>query len=458
MFKIISLFIVCSVAVMADHATAYISAYHEYDFASTVGGTVVVTKKNDTAHTVSYSLKMRAVSATNGSLYIAAAAKSCAEEANANMAPGTAENFEWKDGKTNGLFDVLTNFTLSEAQFPAVVVQDGAGKRVGCGVLRKDKASMSLVRMGDYPGYNGTAVRRGIVWISSNDTNTTLNYFLSGVSRNSTGGIHIHAGMSCTLGKVFGHYWNNETLPNRDPWETNWTSNNVSTATGMISVNTGHHEQETVGRTVVVHDADAGGKYTTVGCGVIASTASLSKYYNYNGSVPDGVVRLVSVDGTTNEVSFVISGLIPNTTGQVHIHNNTSCDGPAGPHYYYQMSNDPWNKTNCPLTSNAAGVAIGSFNLSYGYSFAQSLQHVVVVHDANGIMVACGVLSGVLSPSPAPTAAPAAPTAAPAVAPTAGATPSAAPVSPTAAASTASTTAVVGYFALLASILVVFAY
>ena len=108
----------------------------------------------------------------------------------------------------------------------------------------------------------------------------------------------------------------------------------------------------------------------------------MAKYPGYAGALGvSGSVRVFPKDATTQTVSFVLAGLEASKIGQVHVHSGTSCgtDGDVGGHYWNSASGaaDPWTKDNCPVSSNAAGVAIGSFDLAYGYDTMGSLAHTV---------------------------------------------------------------------------------
>ena len=77
----------------------------------------------------------------------------------------------------------------------------------------------------------------------------------------------------------------------------------------------------------------------------------------------------------------------------MHIHEGTSCDtdGDVGGHYWDASLADPWTEDATKYETNA-GKAQGSFQLNSGYTFDGNVGHVVVVHNAGGNRVACGVL------------------------------------------------------------------
>ena len=103
----------------------------------------------------------------------------------------------------------------------------------------------------------------------------------------------------------------------------------------------------------------------------------MASYPGYTGNVNvRGAVRVFPKDIKTTTVAFTLAGLEPLLVGQAHIHVGTSCDD-AGGHYYTSNIADPWTKANCPVTANAAGVAVSSFDIAYGYDTLSSLGHTV---------------------------------------------------------------------------------
>ena len=108
----------------------------------------------------------------------------------------------------------------------------------------------------------------GTVVVTQKDFDTlTLTYKLQGLTATDgdTGGLHIHAGMSCATdaGK---HFYDNTTgTAKTDPWTTTWQQTAGAVSGTFDIAGTGYTAQEVLARTIVVHDK--GG--VKVGCGVI---------------------------------------------------------------------------------------------------------------------------------------------------------------------------------------------
>ena len=108
-----------------------------------------------------------------------------------------------------------------------------------------------------------------------------LNYALTGLAVNGSGGIHIHTGSSCrSATEVGAHLWHHED--GDDPWKSaKYAVSSGSkffkySADGELRIECGLEIAEVVNRTVVVHDPDG----VKTGCGVLTNnskrTASLT--------------------------------------------------------------------------------------------------------------------------------------------------------------------------------------
>eukprot|EP00038_Savillea_parva_P007018 m.167308 g.167308 ORF g.167308 m.167308 type:complete len:1079 (-) comp12809_c0_seq1:153-3389(-) len=126
-----------------------------------------------------------------------------------------------------------------------------------------------------------------------------------------------------------------------------------------------------------------------------------STVFPYPGSTPTGTYYYgwVAVKAMPNEsyitVYYNLTGVPPSATGGLHIHTGTSCATATavGGHYWTPTSApDPWS-TDTVWTSNASGIASGSFNVSTGYQYMANLGHAVVVHLPDGTRLGCGVLT-----------------------------------------------------------------
>ena len=84
---------------------------------------------------------------------------------------------------------------------------------------------------------------------------------------------------------------------------------------------------------------------------------------------------------------------VPNACG-LHIHVGTDCSTNAGAHYHADGIPDPWGKVQYHVTGNSAdrGGPMGPVEVMTGLPADQIDGHNVIVHDAAGKRVACGVL------------------------------------------------------------------
>ena len=186
-----------------------------------------------------------------------------------------------------------------------------------------------------------------------------------------------------------------------DPWTTTYTSNAKGVATVDLELAdfsvTSSLGLPVAYRTFVVHD----GSSARIGCGIVgdptASVASIGTYPSYAGAnAASGTIAVTEIDRSSGGI-FVfgtLTGLEASVTGGIHIHSGVSCtttDGPAG-HYWPDMDVDPWLVTT--YTSDASGVAsleltVDDYTLNDGYPVAG---RTVVVHDAAGARIGCGVI------------------------------------------------------------------
>lgn len=122
-------------------------------------------------------------------------------------------------------------------------------------------------------------------------------------------------------------------------------------------------------------------------------TADLGAYPGSSLSAPTGKVS-VSFDKETLTVKFDMNGIAPSSKGGIHIHTGTSCDDASkvGGHYWSAtLGDDAWKTTTWESDSN--GSAKGELMVKTGYNYAQNLSHALVIHNAEGSRIACGVLT-----------------------------------------------------------------
>ena len=280
----------------------------------------------------------------------------------------------------SGFFDVISGYDLSGNDGHTFVIHDAPG-RVKCGVLsiaplgnpcididecaegldtcsevcKNTMGSFSCTaacgagyasglhaKIGGYP--NGTL--GGIVanslspsseaFVSAReDGGLTVYYKLEGLEASETsGGAHIHSGLSCaTPDVVGGHYPDSTTTPSdEDPWgaTTKWEK-----AAGATTAVGSFHVAATVvnfamnqGHTFVVHN-EAGGR---IGCGVLTGASflagSLDVYPGITASVadPSSTVWVTEKADGGLSVYYDLEGLpIADTKGGAHIHSGTEC-------------------------------------------------------------------------------------------------------------------------------------
>ena len=344
------------------------------------------------------------------------------------------------NGSSTGSFTVSAGTSLydrtdvTQANGHVVVVHNSNGTRIGISTLTC--ATAYCASISSYPGTNQSSYFGGEVTVStssgSGDASVLgLSYDLTGLGLFETGGLHIHAGTSCSDANYIGpHYYTTSA----DPWTTTygktaWRANAASLQTsygdsaGSFTVSAGMDLAAVNGRSVVVHDA-AGSR---VGCGVIGScsglpqgdiaayndastgatqsnqcTATVAAYPGYSGNAPSGTVLLYtysgSGDATVLGVGYAMEGLGAGEQGGLHMHTGTSCSDAnyVGGHYY-TTSTDPWTTTYA--NTSVSGTTSGSFTISAGMSLHANAGHVVVVHDAGGTRVGCGVVTCVVANS-----------------------------------------------------------
>lgn len=262
-----------------------------------------------------------------------------------------------------------------------------------------------------YPGYTGNLTIRGSITIdnSGKGSQYTFHTQVTGGVPDAGHGIHVHSGVSCAAASlVGGHFWS--PFPEVDPWNViNGTADNTGAIDSTSGVSFGYDAEQFVGHAMVIHDP-AG---TRTACGIIEDlqvnrtvafeSATLTTYPGYNGTLnASGTVEVWDLDNTSEIVNFRLKGVEASAIGGVHIHVGLSCAN-SSTHYWTPASDpDPWNAATV-YTSNAQGVAEGSFKVTSGYLLSANKLHAVVIHDSNNTRIACGLLGvpAVVCPSAA---------------------------------------------------------
>ncbi|KAH8066203.1 hypothetical protein JL722_619 [Aureococcus anophagefferens] len=230
-------------------------------------------------------------------------------------------------------------------------------------------ADRQTATIGAYPGYSGDVAVTGSVVVSETDGGIQMWGALAGLEASVAGGFHIHSGTTCaSADAVGGHYF--EGMAD-DPWTTTYESDSVGSSSTSLSLDdfTLDDAYPVAGRAVVVHAADG----TRVGCGVLESAAPTVKVL---GEFVDG-----------------FAGLEASASGGFHIHTGTTCADAAavGGHYYAHDAGavDPWFDTK--YETDAVGAVSGTVAAFVDFDLPIA-GRTVVVHDAAGARVACGVL------------------------------------------------------------------
>ena len=107
-----------------------------------------------------------------------------------------------------------------------------------------------------------------------------------------------------------------------------------------------------------------------------------------------------TVHGTT-EVEVLVEGMPANTFAPVHVHVG-SCEERGGDHFQFEVGGSvmPPNEIHPRFTSDAAGVGRGTMT---AFAIAGNDARSVVIHDPNGVKVACAELGGPEIPADAVT-------------------------------------------------------
>lgn len=165
-------------------------------------------------------------------------------------------------GMANSSGDIDANFTVdfgfTEEFFirHAVVIHAPDSARVACGVLHAPSLTapeFASASLSVYPGYGGNLSVLGTVdvWDVA-DGYHVVNFRLTGLEANVTGGVHIHEGFTCATSG--GHYWANHS--ETDPWlVTKYLSVGNGVAEGSVKVKTGYNFTENLHHAIVIHDS-----------------------------------------------------------------------------------------------------------------------------------------------------------------------------------------------------------
>lgn len=117
-------------------------------------------------------------------------------------------------------------------------------------------------------------------------------------------------------------------------------------------------------------------------------------YPGYDGTPASGSVYLTTLNGTWINFELDLGNLPAEQNFTIHIHSGVSCDTHAqvGGHLWAPFTGpDPWNAAF--FTADDQGERIASWEIDFGYSVAQTIGHAVVIHNATGARVFCGIIT-----------------------------------------------------------------
>jgi len=260
--------------------------------------------------------------------------------------------------------------------------------------------------IGTYPGYDGNLNVGGEVEFSlDKDGAIKMVLNLNNLESNEKGGVHIHVGTSCeTETDPGGHWWNDEN-ERPDPWnDVKWESTDDK-ATNSHTVITGYGDEgndaleQTIGKTVVVHDA-AG---TRIGCGTIHYPVNyIAQMSSYPGETNElaGVAAIKSnEDGDTKlyQIKAGLTGLEASAEGGFHVHKGRSCATrvEVEGHYFVTsgLNEDKWGEIKYTSDGNGTSNTIKDIvGPQFYHPVAPSLGRTIVTHYANSDRSGCGVI------------------------------------------------------------------
>jgi len=320
------------------------------------------------------------------------------------------------DGVDDAVSLLVAPYTL-HGEFPvahrAVVLHESDGTRVACGLLgatavdeAPTTASTATIRakvaVGSYPGTTNDV--KGFVKIDSDEDAAFLKISgtVTGLEPSVTGaGVHVHTGFTCdNATEVLGHYFEEGTV---DPWlvTTYDTDANGNAAIDLeVPGFTMAGTLPIAGRAFVLHAANG----DRVGCGLISPTtgdfASFETYPGYAGvSEPVGTVLVTDAGSSSVAIEGTVAGLEASATGGFHIHEGYNCDA-AGGHYFEEGADDPWLVTTYATDANGVDDAVSLLVAPYTLRQEYPVAHrAVVLHEADGTRVACGLLGAAAATS-----------------------------------------------------------
>jgi len=122
-------------------------------------------------------------------------------------------------------------------------------------------------------------------------------------------------------------------------------------------------------------------------------TATIAKYPAYAGA--QTVTGRVIVTGNSykdkTKLEYDLAGLEASVSSGLHIHTGITCEDASyvsGHYHALDSEEDPWTTV---VSSDSSGASTGILEVKDGIDYAGTIGHAVVVHDAAGNRIGCGV-------------------------------------------------------------------
>jgi Cu/Zn superoxide dismutase len=349
-------------------------------------------------------------------------------------------------GRASGTIVINSGISVYENVDRVIVLHDGAGVKIACGKIRwaRDASKTALRGNGGTDngetGGNMDEVYGTITFENSHLTNgkTKINYNIIGLDHQSPyHSWHVHEFGDLSGGNDNGYFAGGHFVGSgdakfiKDTYEVAYIGNSGSAGSYITTDSKGRSSgsiidddiqltglNSIIGRSIVVHGVRMNGRgawWSTraascvVGRSIPESKtnsrefeddsgiylAYLQPYPGYNGDLigVSGVVTVGQLDTETTVMNYELFGLeSTGSQGGIHIHTGTTCATAAG-HYWNEKTlvTDPWTPIKYNPTTSVR-TSSGAVNVITGLSLSQNKGRTVVLHDSNGVRIACGVL------------------------------------------------------------------
>lgn len=310
-----------------------------------------------------------------------------------------------------GAVSVEYGYGFEDSKGRVLVVHNYGGAMVLCGLI-------STYKLRDITGLaklmpTAESTVEGTALLDFRGMGTKMIYTLSGVdprcsvpgNASLSCGMHIHRNFSCDNMMVGTHYFNASQYPD-DPWEYVVYTANGTMANGSVVVSYGEDFARSEGRALVVHNYD-GVKVSCATIPQITDRVNMGSLVQFaDKQVLSGPITL-DFRATSVHIAYNIKGVDPrcvsrsaaNNSCGLHIHMGMTCDlEQVGAHFFDPSMADPWLPDY--IVANAEGEAAGVLDIEYGYGYAQSKGRALVLHNQDGVKVACALIPAVNTLNP----------------------------------------------------------